>query len=135
MEQGLECADRLIERYLLAPMQQIEIQAICLETPQTALARVHGSASSRIVRQHLANQKDLVTVAGDSFSDELLGAAIGVHLSRVDEGHPQVNAGAQRLYLHVTRMFSLRHAPCALPEHGDRLAIRQCWSPDCSRDC
>ena len=63
--QPLERVDRLGERNAAGPMQQIEIEAIGAQSPQTALAGSNRRFSARVVRIHLAHYKTLVAPAGD----------------------------------------------------------------------
>jgi len=48
------------------------------------------------VRVDLADQEDLVAAPGDRLADDLLGAALAVHLGGVDQRHAAFDAAAQR---------------------------------------
>ncbi|MNL08951.1 hypothetical protein D3C87_1296950 [compost metagenome] len=76
-------------------MQQIQIDVIGAKPAQASLARLGNALAAGIVRVHLADQKDAVTLAGDSIADHFLGAAFGVHFRGVDQAHAQFDAQAQ----------------------------------------
>ena len=77
------------------------------------------------VRQHLADQEDLVAAAGDRLADELLGPAVAVHLGGVDQRHPQVEAEAQRRDLLPPERGVLGHMPGSHAENHDLVTGRK----------
>ncbi|MNT39144.1 hypothetical protein D3C72_1753670 [compost metagenome] len=77
-------------------MQQIQIDVIGAESPQTAFAGLWNALAAGVVRVDLAHQKDAGALPGDGFSHHFFSPAFGVHLCRVDQGHAHLDAQAQR---------------------------------------
>src|ERR1700704_4898832 len=117
--------ERFLEWYIAAPVQQIEIEAVCSKPPQTVLARVHCPRPCRIVGENLADKEQLVAASGDGFANERLGSAVSVHFCGVDQRHAEIEADAERrnFVLSMSRVFG--HAPCPLAKRGYRLARGQ----------
>src|SRR5207237_10547192 len=74
----------------------------------------------RVLRIELAHDEDVVATAPDRLPDDALGAAVRVHLGGVDEGHPELHAGAERADLATSVFAVLTHAPGTLTEQRDR---------------
>jgi hypothetical protein len=74
------------------------------------------------VRVDLADQVDLVAAAGDRLAHHFLGAALAVHLGRVDQGHAEFHAEAQGGHLGLAGGGVFAHVPGALAEDGDGAA-------------
>jgi len=98
-------------------MEQIEIEPIRVEPPQAGLAGLDRSVPRRMVRQHFADEEDVRAAAGDGIADDLLGAAAPVHLCRVDERHPDLDAEAKRGKFAGAATAVFAHAPRTLTEH------------------
>ena len=116
-EQRVETRERLLERNVAAPVQEIQVDAIGSEPRETPLARRGHAPSCRVLRIELGHDKDVVTPAGDRFADDPLRAAIGVHLGRVDQRHAEIDAEPERGNFGLPRASVLAHAPRALTEH------------------
>ena len=63
LTQAFEGFDGFLQRILAAPVQQVEVQAVAAQAPQTALAGLGDAAPAGVVRVHLADQEDLVAQA------------------------------------------------------------------------
>ena len=59
----------------------------------------------------LLTMNSLVAPAGDRLADDLLGAAVAVHLGGVDQRHAEIDAEPQRRHLLLRR--ATRSRPCA----------------------
>ncbi len=59
----------------------------------------------------------------DRLGDNILRLAVAVHLGRVDQAHAKLDSQTQRCDFPGTRILPFAHAPVALSEHGDALAI------------
>jgi hypothetical protein len=83
-------------------MQQIEIEMVGAQTRKTPLASTRDAIRAigkHGIGLHLGNQKYAVALAGHHVTNELLGAAVAIISRRIDQGHAERNAGAQRLFL------------------------------------
>jgi len=60
-----------------------------------------------------------VPPAGDRLSDQLFGAAVAVHLGRVDVGHAQVQTGPQRPNSPALRIPAAFDHPGSLTDDRD----------------
>ena len=107
--QPLEGVDGFAERDAPAPMQEIEVEPIRTEPLEAALAGRDRVLSAGVVRIHLAYYKEIVTPAGHRLRHDFLGAAVAVHLGRVDERHPELESQRKRC------AFPPRRVPCARP--------------------
>ena len=64
-----------VERHRPAPVQQVEVEPVGPQAPQAAPRRRRPCRRGvALLRQHLADQEDLVAAPGDRLADELLGA-------------------------------------------------------------
>ena len=70
-----------------APMEQITIKIIRLETTQTSFASLDRALSRRIVWVNFAYEKHLAAPAFDDFADYFFGSAFTIHLRGIDESH------------------------------------------------
>jgi hypothetical protein len=59
----------------------------------------------------------------DRFGDNLLRPAVAVHLRRVNQAHAKLDSRTQRCDFPGTRALALAHAPRALSEHWNALAV------------
>ena len=100
-------------------MQEIEIEVVRLETLQAALACLERAAPASVARQDLADEVHLLAPTGDSFGDELFGAAVAVHLSGIDELQPEVESRAQCCELFAARGALVAHRPGTLTQARD----------------
>jgi hypothetical protein len=103
-------------------VQQVQVQAVGVQPPDAVLAGPGRALAGRVVRQHLADQEDLVAAAGDGPGDQFLRLAVAVHLGRVDQVHAQIQAAAQRGDLRVPAARDLAQVPGALAEHRNLVA-------------
>ena len=111
----LEGRDRIDERRLAAPVQQIAIEVVGAETLQRTLARLDGAPLRSIAWQHLGNQEHFVAPALDGIGHDQFGVVI--HLGGVDMGHAEVEAVTQRCG--GGGAIAAVDVPGALPDHGD----------------
>src|SRR5271170_3470861 len=121
-DQPLERVESFLERDIAAPVQEIEVDLIDAETPETAFAGRHDAAPGGMVRQRLADQEQPVAAPADRLPDQLLAAAIRIHLRSIDQRHPEIDAEAQRRDLVRSPPRVLRHVPSSLPERGNASA-------------
>jgi hypothetical protein len=96
------------------------------QSTQTALASRNRRFSACIVRIHLGHYSDLIAPTGDCASNDFLGAAVAVHLRRVDERHAEVEAERERRDFVLRALATLAHPPRSLPERGHPDAVGQC---------
>jgi len=66
----------------------------------------------------------------DRLGHDALGAAVAVHLGRVDVGQPELQAETKRSDLLSLRSAALTHVPGALPDDG----YRHAGGPEEARD-
>src|SRR3981081_1820702 len=108
-------------------MQQIEIEMVGAETSQARLASPRDAIARHFTRHfpglHLGHQEYALALTGNHVTNELLGAAVAVVSRRIDQGHAERNACAQRLFLDSWRMPSLTEVPAALAERRDGGAV------------
>jgi hypothetical protein len=111
--------------FLLAPVQQIEIDAVGLQPSQAALAGRDRAASRRVFGQHLADEEDLLAPARDRRPDDFLRPAVAVHFRGVDQRHAEIETQPQRRDLLAAPPAVLAHRPGAPPERRHALAARK----------
>ena len=80
----MERLEGLLEPRTAAPVQQVEVDALDAQALEAALAGGDRAGARGIVRIDLADDEGLVAPAGDRLADDLLGAAVAVHLGGVD---------------------------------------------------
>jgi hypothetical protein len=81
----------------LSPMQQIEIDAVDLQSSKTLLARGDDLlAAGGIRRQDLRDDEYLITPALDRLGDQSFGGAIAIHLGCVYQLESELDAESQR---------------------------------------
>jgi len=131
--QRLEGRDRLRERHRAAPVQQIQIEPIRVQTFEAAFARRNHAAPARVMRIHLADKEHLVTQSCKRFAEQRLGCAVAVHFGGIDQRHAELDAASQRVDLSRAARRLLAHLPCALPEFRDALAVGQAHACDVAR--
>jgi hypothetical protein len=95
---------------------EIEVEPVGAQTAQAALARGAHARARGVVRIDLADQVHVVAAAGDGFADHFLGAALAIHLGRVDQVHAEVEAEPQRGHLGRAGGRVFAHVPGALAE-------------------
>ena len=123
--QFLEGGDRLDERRLAAPVQQIAIEVVGAETLQRTLARLDGAPLRSVAWQHLGNQEHVVAPALDGIGHDQFGVVI--HLGSVDMGHAKVEAVTQRR--RRGGAIAAVDVPGALPDDGDVGAVAEFLLP------
>ncbi len=117
-----EAVDRLAERHVAPPVQEVEVEAVRREASQAALARLAHPFARPVLRIELAHQEDLFAAARDRLADDPFGAAVGVHLGGVDERHAEIEPGPERGDLTPPVRAVLAHAVGALAEDRHGLA-------------
>jgi len=125
VEQSLEAAKRLLEPWTSSPMQEIEIDAVGLEPPETALARGDGAGPRRVLRLHLADDEAAVAPPFHCLGNDLFGTPFAIELGGVDQRHAEIEPQSQRSDLVVEGALALAHAPGALAEPRDSFARRK----------
>ena len=121
----LETRDRLFERYLADPMQEIEIEMIGVEPFQAPLAGGHHALARGVVRIDLAHQKHLGALTRDRLGHHFFRAALAIHLGGVDQRHAEVDAEPQRVDDIGAAGARLAHTPRAEAQHRDGRAGRE----------
>jgi hypothetical protein len=92
-----EGLDDYREILALAPVQQVEVDAVGLEAAKTLLARSDDLLAARGVgRQNLRDDEDPVSPSRDRLGNQAFGRAVSIHLGGVDQGKSEVDAETQR---------------------------------------
>ncbi len=115
--QTLECLDRLGQRVLTGPVQQVQIDVVGVHAPQAGLACGRNTGVAGVVRVDLADHEYLVPLSGNGLPDNFLGSAIGVHLGGVDQGQALFDTEAQAGDFCRALMPFFTHVPGALTQH------------------
>ena len=118
--QSFEAFEGLRQRGRSAPVQQVEIDAVRPEPAQALLTCLGHQLSGGVVGVEFAYQEYLFAAPGDGFSHHLFRAAFAVHLSGIDEGHPEIETQPERGGLLPAVGAVLSHTPSSLAEGGDR---------------
>jgi hypothetical protein len=79
-------------------MQEIEIDPVGLEPPQTSFTSGYGASTRGVLWQHLGHDEAFVPASFDGLSDDL------------------IDAEPKRSDLLFSRPYAFTHAPGALPE-------------------
>src|SRR5215207_7884188 len=101
------------------------------EAPDFEARRRRGASASTsepaagVVGVDLADQERPVAQTLNGLPDDLLGAALGVHLGRVDERQAELDAEPKGGDLSRALPGALAHGPGALSECGNRFSGRQ----------
>ncbi len=72
-----------------------------------------------MLREHLADQENLVAPSLDRFSHKFFGMTVGVHFSSIDQTHAELDAETQRGDLLGPPVRVFADVPCTLSEHGN----------------
>ncbi len=113
------------QRNAAAPVQEVEVDHVRTQPAQAALTGGRQPLSAGVVRVDFAHHEHTLTLTHDGLADDFLGTAISVHLRRVDECHPQIDAQSQRGNFFLGRVSAFAHLPGALSEHGHRRSVWQ----------
>src|SRR6516162_10767187 len=105
------------------PVQQVEIEMISAETAEARLTSPRDAVSHHVIGPHFGDQEDAVALTGDHVAYQFLGSAVAVNLRRVDQCHPERNAGAQGFFLSGVRTSPLRETRRALAELRDNCSV------------
>src|SRR4029077_16441930 len=105
---------------------------ISAETGEARLASPRDAVARHVSGPHFGDQEYAVALTGNHAADQFLGAAVTVHLRRVDQRHPERKACAQRFFLSGLRMSSLREICRALAERRYNCSIMKLYHRGCS---
>jgi hypothetical protein len=100
-------------------VQQVQVEIISAETGKARIASPRDAVPPDVIGRHFRDQGYAIALASNNAPDQLLGAAITVHLRRVDQCHPERQTCAQRFFLSGFRMFTLPETRRALAERRD----------------
>ena len=75
------------------------------------------------MRINFRNDKNCMALSVDRLSDNLLRPAVPVHLRSVNQAHAKLDSQTQRCDFPGTRTLALAHAPRALSERRNALAV------------
>lgn len=75
------------------------------------------------MRINFRNDKNSMALSVNRFSDNLLRPAVAVHLRSVNQTHAKLDSQTQRCDFPGTRTLALAHAPRALSQRRNTLAI------------
>ena len=92
-------------------MQEVEVDAVGLQSLQAALAGGDRSLAACVPWIDLADEEDVVAPAGDRLPNHLLGAAFSIHFRPVYQRHAEIDAVAERLDLAGGTARVLAHLP------------------------
>jgi hypothetical protein len=70
------------------------------------------------VRVHFADQKYILPPTLNRLANKLLGASFSIHFSRVDHGHPEVDAALKRRHLTRAIATGFTHFPSSQTQRG-----------------
>ena len=90
----LEAAIVSLSGYPAAPVQQVAVETIGPEARKRAFAGLDRARRGCVLRHHLGDEEHLVAPAGDRLRDQQFG--IAVEFGRVDVGHAEIEAAAER---------------------------------------
>jgi hypothetical protein len=131
--QVLERLDRLFERDIAAPVQQVAVEVVETEPLEASLARRGGGARAGVVRVDLADDEELVARhraraqrSGERLADDPFGAAFAVHLGGVDDAPAHVDRGANGSDLALSPRRRLAHPPGAEAERRQLAVAGEC---------
>src|SRR5262249_22683944 len=106
------------------------------EAGKARLTGTRHALSVHIIGLDLGDQEYPVTLTRDRMPNQFLGTAAAVISRRIDQGHAERKACAQRLLFSGWRMSSLPKMPRALTKCRDDRAVREPYRPPgtCQRD-
>src|SRR5262249_36265740 len=100
-------------------MQQVKVEIISPEAGETPLARPFNSVPCYMCRPHFGYQEYVFTPTTNNVTNQFLPVTISVNLRRIDQGHAQRNAFAQRFFLGRLGVSSLAQPCRTLTERWD----------------
>src|SRR6266480_873783 len=100
---------------------------ISAETREACVASPRDTVSRHVIGRYFGDEEYAVALSGNHAADQFLGAAIAVHLRRVDQRHPEGKACAQRFFLSGRRISLLREICRALAKRRDHCSIAELY--------
>ena len=97
-------------------MQQVKVEVVGPKAGEAPLASSFNSVSGHMSRPDFGNQEYMFTLTRNDATDQFLCVAISVNLRRINQGHAERNAFAQRFFLNGFRMSSLAQTRRTLAE-------------------
>ncbi|MNS88078.1 hypothetical protein D3C72_1220400 [compost metagenome] len=123
-DQFVHRLDRVRQRVVAAPVQQVQVDALQPQPRQAALAGLARAAAAGVVRVDLADDEEVFALhiaraqrLGHGLADHGLGTALAVHLGRVDQAVAQADGLAHRGHLGRAAGGVFAHAPGAETEN------------------
>ena len=129
--QLLEATHGLGQRRVATPVQQVQVDVLQRQAAQAALAGRHHGGLARVLRQHLADDEQIVPRqvprplaqrATERLAEHGFSAAVAVHLGRVDDAVAHVQRQAQGADLGGGARGLLAEAPGAQAQRRALLA-------------
>src|SRR5882762_3922373 len=100
---------------------------ISAETGEACVASPRDTVSRHVIGRYFGDQEYAVAMTGNHAADQFLGAAVAIHLRRVDQRHPERKACAQRFFLSRLRASPLREIRRALADRRDNCPIGELY--------
>src|SRR6266404_679140 len=88
----LKCREGLRDWYRPAPVKEIQIEIVCAEPPQAALAGSGRAPQRRVVRINLTDEEHRFPAACDRLADQSFRLAFAIHLRRINKRHPEIQS-------------------------------------------
>ena len=109
-------------------MQQIKIEHIDAKTLEAALARFRQLRARGVVRIHFRDDENAIPLTVDRVGHNFFRFAVAVHFRGIDQRHAEIDTQTQSRDLICVCVFVFTHAPGALTQRRNTLAIWQCDS-------
>src|SRR5207245_6783659 len=82
-EEILESRQRLFERHVAAPVKEVEVDVLDIETAEASIAGRGHALAGRVLWIELRHDEHLIAAAGDCVADEPLRASVRIPLGGV----------------------------------------------------
>ncbi len=93
-----------------------------LQPLQAFFAGVDRAPARSVLGHDLGDDENLIAPSRNGFADHFFGPAGGIHFSRIDEGHSEIETQAKRSDFLFAAARAIAHGPGALAERGNFFA-------------
>ena len=125
--QPLHRLDRLLQRDIPAPVQEIHIEIVGLQPAQAVFTGAAHRRSAGVPGIDFGHQHHAIAQAADRLPDDLFRPTVGIHFRRIDHRQSVVDARAQCSHFLRTLRRIFAHIPGAQPDGRNRRLLAKAY--------